>query len=217
MSLLAVRDPAPVVEPASTLTRALFEGISLPCRRSHNADESPRSTWSLVREPEAGMVQARLLSAADAAAFQACRLEALTLDPCAFAAAFEEEAARSLDEVAARLGQGAAFGAFIDGALVGTAGFAMPPLQKKCHKGLVWGVYVRPAARGRGLGRLLVGQVIEHALDRVEQLHATVVTTAAAARHLYRQLGFQTYGLEPRGLKVSDQYFDQELMVKLLR
>jgi L-amino acid N-acyltransferase YncA len=163
------------------------------------------------------MVQARLLSAADAAAFQACRLEALTLDPCAFAATFEEEAARSLDEVAARLGQGAAFGAFIDGVLVGTAGFATPPSQKKCHKGLLWGVYVRAAARGRGFGRLLVGQVIEHALDRVEQLHATVVTTAAAARHLYRQLGFQTYGLEPRGLKVSGQYFDQELMVKLLR
>ena len=40
---------------------------------------------------------------------------------------------------------------------------------------------------------------------RVEQLHATVVTTAAAARQLYRHLGFQTYGLEPRGLKVGDQ------------
>ena len=82
---------------------------------------------------------------------------------------------------------------------------------------MLWGVYVRAAARGRGLGRLLVGQVIEHARGRVEQLHATVVTTAEAARHLYRHLGFQTYGLEPRGLKVGDQYFDQELMVKLLR
>ncbi len=163
------------------------------------------------------MAQARLLSAADAAAFQACRLEALALDPCAFAAAFEEEAARSLGEVATRLEQGAAFGAFLDGALVGTAGFALPPLHKKCHKGVLWGVYVRAAARGRGLGRLLVGQVIGHAQGRVEQLHATVVTTADAARRLYRHLGFQTYGLEPRGLKVDGRYFDQELMVLLLR
>ena len=76
------------------------------------------------------MVQVRSLSGADAAAFQACRLEALSRHPCAFAASFDEEARRSLDEVALRLEQGAAFGAFIDGALVGTAGFALPPLQK---------------------------------------------------------------------------------------
>ena len=163
------------------------------------------------------MLQVRSLNGADAAAFQACRLEALSRHPCAFAASFDEEARRSLDEVALRLEQGAAFGAFIDGALVGTAGFALPPLQKKCHKGLLWGVYVEAAARGRGLGRLLVEQVIEHARGRVEQLHATVVTTGEAARQLYRHLGFQVYGLEPRGLKVGDRYFDQELMVLLLR
>lgn len=163
------------------------------------------------------MVQVRLLSGADAPAFQACRLEALALHPCAFAASHEEETGRSLAEVAARLEQGAAFGAFLDGALVGTAGFAAPPLQKKCHKGVLWGVYVRPAARSRGLGRLLVEQVILHARGRVEQLHATVVTTGEAARQLYRHLGFQIYGLEPRGLKVADRYFDQELLVLLLR
>jgi ribosomal protein S18 acetylase RimI-like enzyme len=163
------------------------------------------------------MVQVRLLSAADAAAFQAARLEALALDPCAFAASLDEETGRSLDEVGARLDHGAAFGAFLAGVLVGTAGFAMPPLQKKCHKGLLWGVYVRAAARGCGLGRLLVEQVIDHARPRVEQLHATVVVSAQAARALYRHLGFQIYGLEPRGLKVRDQYFDQELMVLPLR
>ena len=163
------------------------------------------------------MVQVRSLSGADAAAFQACRLEALSRHPCAFAASLDEEAGRSLVEVALRLEQGAVFGAFVDGALVGTAGFALPPLQKKCHKGLLWGVYVRAAARGRGLGRLLVEQVIDHARGRVEQLHATVVTTGEAARQLYRRLGFQVYGLEPRGLKVGDRYFDQELMVLLLR
>ena len=165
------------------------------------------------------MVQVRSLSGADAAAFQACRLEALRRHPCAFAASFDEEALRSLDEVAARLEQGAAFGAFMDGALVGTAGFATPALAlaKKSPQGVLWGVDVRAAARGRGVGRLLVEQVIEHARGRVEQLHATVVTSAAAARQLYRDLGFRVYGLEPRGLKVAGRYFDQELMVLLLR
>jgi ribosomal protein S18 acetylase RimI-like enzyme len=147
--------------------------------------------------------------------FQALRLEALERHPAAFAAAPEEEAGRSLAEVALRLDAGAVFGAFVDGGLAGSAGFAQPERAKKGHKGVLWGVYVQPAVRGQGLGRRLVEAVIGHARDRVEQLHATVSTTNLAARELYRRLGFQIYGLEPRGLKVGEAYFDQELLVLL--
>jgi ribosomal protein S18 acetylase RimI-like enzyme len=73
------------------------------------------------------------------------------------------------------------FGGFEESALLGIAGFAVPPRAKKRHKGLLWGVYVREAARGRGLGRALVVQVIEHARAHVVQLHAAVVTTNHAA------------------------------------
>ncbi len=159
------------------------------------------------------MHQTRLLSGADAPAFQALRLEALARHPAAFAAAPDEEAGRSLDEVALRLDRGAVFGAFVDGRLAGSAGFAQPERAKKRHKGVLWGVYVQAAERHQGLGRGLVEQVIGHAQSRVEQLHATVSTTNLAARQLYRQLGFQIYGLEPRGLKVGEQYHDQELLV----
>ena len=159
------------------------------------------------------MHRTRLLSGADARAFQALRLEALERHPAAFAAAFEEEAGHSLEAVAARLDQGAVFGGFVDGRLAGSAGFAQPERAKKRHKGLLWGVYVQAPARGQRLGRDLVLRVIEHARSRVLQLHATVATTNQAARELYRQLGFQTYGLEPRGLRVAGRDFDQELMV----
>ncbi len=161
------------------------------------------------------MHQTRVLSGADAKAFQALRLEALELHPAAFAAMPAEEAGRSLEDVALRLDAGAVFGAFVDGRLAGSAGFAQPERAKKGHKGLLWGVYVQAAMRGQGLGRRLVEQVIGHARSRVAQLHATVSTTNLAARELYRQLGFQIYGLEPRGLKVGDRYFDQELLVLL--
>ena len=70
--------------------------------------------------------------------------------------------------------------------------------------------------RGRGLGRALVAQVIGHAQGRVAQLHATVVTGNAVAGGLYRDLGFVTYGVEPRALKVGERYFDQALMVLML-
>jgi len=164
-----------------------------------------------------GFLEVRLLRGADAAAFQALRLEALELHPAAFAASPHEEAGQGLEEVAERLEAGAVFGALADGVLGGTAGFAMPGREKKRHKGLLWGVYVRAEMRGQGVGRALVERVIDHARGRVEQLHATVTTSNQAARQLYRHLGFQTYGLEPRGLKVGERYFDQELMALMLR
>lgn len=158
----------------------------------------------------------RLLGPDDAAAFQALRLEGLARHPCAFAASHDEEVGQSLADAAGRLARQPVFGGFDGAGLVGVAGFAIPPLAKKRHKGLLWGVYVREAARGRGLGRALVGAVIEHARAHVVQLHAAVVTTNHPARRLYRSLGFSTYGLEPRGLACAGRYYDQELMVLML-
>ena len=157
-----------------------------------------------------------LLGPERAGAFQALRLEALEHHPCAFAAAHDEELGQSAADVAERLSHQAVFGGFVDDALLGVAGFAQPALAKKRHKGLLWGVYVRPAVRGHGLGRTLVAQVIEHAQGKVVQLHAAVVTGNTVARGLYHDLGFVPYGLEPRSLKVGGQYFDQELMVLTL-
>ena len=158
----------------------------------------------------------RRLGPEDAAAFQALRLDGLARHPCAFAASHEEEIGRSAAEVACRLERDAVFGAFAKDDLLGVAGFAVPPLAKKRHKGLLWGVYVRAAARGRGRGRVLVERVIEHARTHVAQLHVAVVTTNHPARRLYRSLGFTAYGLEPRGLACDGRYFDQELMVLML-
>jgi ribosomal protein S18 acetylase RimI-like enzyme len=158
----------------------------------------------------------RRLGPEDAAAFQALRLEGLARHPCAFAASPDEEIGYSPAEIAARLERQPVFGGFDRGLLLGIAGFAVLAPAKKRHKGLLSGVYVREAARGRGLGRALVAQVIEHARTRVVQLHAAVVTTNQAALGLYRALGFATYGLEPRGLACAGRYYDQELMVLML-
>jgi GNAT superfamily N-acetyltransferase len=159
------------------------------------------------------MPSVKRLGLADAAAYQAVRLEALRRHPDAFRASFDEEAGRSLAELATRLDADAIFGGFCDGALCGLAGLEIPPARNKRHKGTLFGVYVCPDHRRAGLGTALVASVIEHARGRVEQLHAAVVTTAEPPRALYRKLGFQPYGLEPRALKVGDQYFDQELLV----
>ena len=158
----------------------------------------------------------QILGPEDASAFRALRLEALERHPCAFAAAYDEESGQSAADVAERLVRQAVFGGFVDGALVGVAGFATPALAKKMHKGVLWGVYVCACRRGHGLGRALVAQVIGYARGRVAQLHATVVAANPVACALYRDLGFVTYGVEPRALKVGERYFDQELMVLML-
>lgn len=161
-------------------------------------------------------VRIRRLLPADAAAFHALRLEALERCPAAFGSARHEEAALTLDAVARRLEETAVFGADLDRALCGVAGFRQPALAKKRHKGELWGVYVRPGRRGAGVGTALVGAVIAHARGRVAQLHAAVVAGNLAARRLYARCGFVSYGLEPRALRLERGYVDEELLVLML-
>ena len=188
-----------------------------PCSPPRPSDEpSDQPEFFSVGREDALDLRVRGLGPDDAAAFQALRLEGLVRHPCAFAASHDEEVGQSLAEVAGRLERQPVFGAFDRAGLVGMAGFAVPPLAKKRHKGVLWGVYVREEARGRGVGRALVLAVIEHARAQVVQLHAAVVTSNEAARALYRSLGFATYGVEPRGLFCAGQYFDQELMLLML-
>ena len=96
--------------------------------------------------------------------------------------------------------------------LVGTAGFAVQDSPKLRHKGVLWGMYVRPQARGTGLAAALVRQVVAHARTLVEQVCLTVVASNVAARRLYSAAGFEEYGLERRALKVGSEYYDDVLM-----
>jgi RimJ/RimL family protein N-acetyltransferase len=106
------------------------------------------------------------------------------------------------------------FGAFSDG-LVGIVGFFRRPEMKIRHKGTIWGMYVTPEARGMGLGKGLMNALIQHAssIPHLEQLILSVVTTNEAAHHLYLSLGFKSYGIERSGLKLGDNYLDEELMM----
>jgi ribosomal protein S18 acetylase RimI-like enzyme len=84
--------------------------------------------------------------------------------------------------------------------------------QKSAHRGGIWGVYVHPEARRKGVDRAVLETVIAHARERVLQVHLSVSTGSAALR-LYRQLGFEIYGTEPRALCVDNRYLDEHLMV----
>ena len=164
----------------------------------------------------AAAIEIRRLLAADAPLFRDIRLEGLEGDPDAFGSTFERESTEPLSFFVQRLEDSAVFGAFEGDALIGVAGFAVQGGPKHAHKGLLWGMYVRPAARGSGVGRELAARVISHARDRVELIQLVVISENLAARRLYRGLGFEEYGLERHAAKYRDRYHDDVLMAKML-
>ncbi len=156
------------------------------------------------------------LTAPDAKAYHALRLEGLLHHPCEFGAAYEEEVVLSVDEVGRRLDETSIFGALVGDELLAIAGYRRAVQHKKQHKGELFGVYVSKAGRRQGLGEALVRHVIGKASMEVEQLLATVASSNLPARALYEKLGFVTFGHEPRAHKVNERYFDQDHMVLML-
>jgi ribosomal protein S18 acetylase RimI-like enzyme len=161
----------------------------------------------------------RFLTANDASEWWRLRLEALKGDPEAFSSSTEDHLTLSMKDVESRLGAGMSdsfvAGAFDAGHLAGMAGFVREKGLKTRHKGRIWGVYVTPEKRGQALGRKLLQMVLERgsALDGIEMVLISVAATQTAAASLYRSLGFEMFGCEPRALLVGGKYIDEQYMV----
>lgn len=163
-------------------------------------------------------MQIRPLLAADAAAYQALRLQGLQDCPTAFASSHDEECDTALSEVGARLApspDGSTFGVFHDGQLVGIASVSREASRKLAHKALLWGVYVAPAHRRHGAARELLRHALAHAfaMPGVRQVNLSVNAANAPAIALYRALGFAPFGTEHGYLQVDGVLHDEIHMV----
>jgi RimJ/RimL family protein N-acetyltransferase len=166
-------------------------------------------------------VEIRPLTEADAESWREIRLRMLRDHPDVFGSSYEEMLQRPLEVLREQMRKTVEdpdqthLGAFEDGQLVATAGLVREHGTKERHKGFVWGVYTAPEARGRGISRAVIEEIIRRAKDvpELELLHLAVTTHNTVARNLYVSLGFETYGVERHALKLSDRYLDEDLMV----
>ena len=163
---------------------------------------------------DAADISIRQLTPGDAALYRSIRLEGLKESPEAFGSTFEAEFAKPLSWFFDRLSSSEIFGAFRGAEILGVAGLAIQRGEKEAHKGLLWGMYVRPDARGAGVARRLVEAIIAYARPRVELIQLSVVVGNEQARRLYARLGFVEYGIEKNSLKFRGRYFDEILMAK---
>ncbi len=152
----------------------------------------------------------RLLTPADAAVFQQLRLAALLDTPESFASSHAEEKDTPLDELARRLaprpGHGV-LGAFDGDALVGMVGLGRETRAKFAHKGIIWGMYVAPAARGRGVARdlMLALLALARAGAGFAKLDLVADSQNVAAIALYESLGFVVWGRELDAMRLDGQ------------
>lgn len=151
----------------------------------------------------------RPLGPADAALYRPVRLAAVIAHPDAFGASPADEPPDDAG-MRARLEQMAAdprvglLGALLDGRLVGTAGWVRARFVKEAHKASIWGMYVDPTCRGRGLGKRLLSAVCDRLRAAgVERVNLQVSGGNDGAIGLYRQAGFTVWGREPDAMRVA--------------
>lgn len=154
--------------------------------------------------PLCGMI--RQLGGEDAEAYVVLRREALLEAPLAFASSPGDDFAATAEGVREHLRrapEAVIFGAFVP-ELAGSAGIFRDRHLKAAHKAHLWGMYVTPAWRNRGIGAKLLEAAIAHArVLEVEWLHLGVSDATDAAKRLYERIGFETWGVEPDALRAG--------------
>jgi len=175
----------------------------------------------VVRSAGDSGLTVRRLTPADGARLAPLRLAALADAPHAFLSSPEDDMANSPEFVSEMLGDPdqAVFAAVTDGdALAGMAGIYRDRHTKRRHEAHIWGVWVAPEIRSRGVGRGLVVAAIDFARSLAGVTHVVTSATerATEAIALYHSLGFVTWGVEPDVMLVGGELLAEHHMVLAL-
>jgi RimJ/RimL family protein N-acetyltransferase len=156
----------------------------------------------------------RPLEPTEAEAYAVLRREMLLDSPWAFSGTPENDIGldtqRMRDQLAGT--NYAVIGAFDDtGKLAAACGVSARPQRKMAHRVHIWGVYVTPSCRGRGIGKAVVQAALDIARTwpgiNSASLSASVRATTAIA--LYQTLGFVIWGTEPECISLNGTLIDE--------
>jgi GNAT superfamily N-acetyltransferase len=152
------------------------------------------------------VIDVRSIQADEGELLRTVRLAALKSAPAAFLETYEEVAADPADVWAARAAASTGDGdqlimvALDDGRPVGMAGIAREIGQRRRHRATLWGVWLDPAHRGRGVGRQLVATALDWARAlEVRAVYLEVVENEDPSWSLYGRLGFVRREVDPFG------------------
>jgi GNAT superfamily N-acetyltransferase len=136
----------------------------------------------------------RLLTPEDWRTYREIRLAMLQESPGAFSSRYADAVTFDEDTWRSRLTSCDYHLAELDGDPVGAAGLSVG--QGPVAQADLIGMWVRPQARGRSVGALLVQAVLDRAAERgCDRVCLEVVDGNAPARRLYERMGFVATGV----------------------
>lgn len=170
------------------------------------------------------MIEVRPIAPDEGQLLREVRLAALAEAPAAFLETHEEVLADPIDAWDSRAAAGTGEGdalivlALDGGRPVGVAGIARDIGQRRRHRATMWGVWVNPSHRGRGVGRRIVTEALDWARAReVRAVYLEVVEDADPARSLYGRMGFVRREVDPFGAHVDGRDVALERLVLVLQ
>lgn len=161
----------------------------------------------------------RRLTKDDIHSFFYLRLEALRDSPTSFLASYEDEKSsghKFYENILNQVGDdNVIFGAFIHDQLSGIIGIYQAKYERIRHKGNIWGTFVKPEYRKYGVGKALMGKVIDHARNEMKciAINLTVGSANYPAKKLYESLGFKTWGTEPKSILIDGKLYDEDYLM----
>lgn len=156
--------------------------------------------------------------------YKELRLASLRNDKCAFLASFEEKVKASDDEWKKRLEEseteeeGFILFARYQGKLVGLLGAYFPKHEKQNHIAELYGFYVDPSLRGKGIGKRLMEEVLAKLEKRkdIVKVKIGVNEIQEKAIEIYKKFGFKEVGRLEKELKIGDEFYDEILLEKFI-
>lgn len=162
------------------------------------------------------LIEIRKLPAARWREYRRLRLAALESDPIAFGSSVQEEKGFTEGEWKRRIRT--ALFALEDDRPVGMVVVSYSARPKTRHVADIFGLYVSPSHRAKGIGTELIEEALRQILrnEDIVKVKLTVNPEQKAALRIYRRAGFEVAGRMKKELEVEGKYFDELIMEKML-